>query len=104
MTSRAALDCINAAGGLPVLAHYSAAARQKELINLLLEWGLRGLEVFYRRFLDDEINELYELTTKLPLVATGGSDYHGDGATYAQWQVSTYVPRKVADKLLEAIG
>jgi hypothetical protein len=37
-------------------------------------------------------------------VATGGSDYHGDGMSYAEAQATTYVPREVADKLLEAIA
>ena len=50
MHSRAAIDAITAAGGLPVLAHYPAAPDQPELIDLLMSWGLRGLEVYYRRF------------------------------------------------------
>ena len=50
MHSRAAIDAILAAGGIPVLAHYPAAPEQPTLIELLMGWGMRGLEVYYRRF------------------------------------------------------
>jgi len=104
MHSRQAIDAITAAGGLPVLAHYPAAPEQPELIDLLMRWGLRGLEVYYRRFTPDTVARMAAFSTSLGLVATGGSDYHGDGMTYAEAQATTYVPRDVADRLLEAIA
>ncbi len=104
MYSRSAIDTIAAAGGVPVLAHYPAAPEQPELIHLLIDWGLRGLEVYYRRFLTPSVLAMEKLCLELNLVATGGSDYHGDGMSYAEAQATTYVPREVADKLLEAIG
>lgn len=104
MKARAAIDIISAAGGLPVLAHYPAAPEQPELIELLLGWGLRGLEVYYRRFTPETVERMVALTGKLNLIATGGSDYHGDGMTYAEAQATTYVPRAMADRLMEAIS
>ncbi|MEX2546237.1 MAG: PHP domain-containing protein [Chloroflexota bacterium] len=104
MHSRAAIDAITAAGGLPVLAHYPAAPDQPALINLLLGWGLRGLEVHYRRFTAGTVKRMAALADSLGILATGGSDYHGDGMTYAESQQTTYVPREVADRLLEAIA
>ena len=104
MYSRAAIDTIASAGGVPVLAHYPAAPEQPQLIELLIGWGLRGLEVYYRRFLTPSVHAMEKLCANLNLVATGGSDYHGDGMSYAEAQATTYVPREVADKLLEAIS
>lgn len=104
MHSREAIDAIRAAGGLPVLAHYPAAPDQPELLGLLMEWGLGGLEVYYRRFTPDTVTRMAGFAGSLGLVATGGSDYHGDGMSYAEAQATTYVPREVADRLLEAIA
>ena len=72
MHSRAAIDIITGAGGLPVLAHYPAAPDQPELIDLLLGWGLRGLEVYYRRFTPETVTRmaaLAETLASLPPVA-----------------------------------
>jgi predicted metal-dependent phosphoesterase TrpH len=104
MHSRAAIDAITAAGGLPVLAHYPAAPEQPELIDLLLGWGLRGLEVHYRRFTTVTVHKMAALAEKLGVLATGGSDYHGDGMTYAEAQATTYVPPEVAQRLREALA
>ncbi len=102
--SRAAIDAITAAGGLPVLAHYPAAPEQPQLIELLMGWGLRGLEVYYRRFTPPNVAKMAALASSLSIVATGGSDYHGDGMTYAEAQATTFVPREVGDRLLEAMA
>ncbi len=104
MRSREAIDAIMAAGGIAVLAHYPAAPEQPTLIKLVMDWGIRGLEVFYRRFSPDTIAAMEVLANSLDLLATGGSDYHGDTMSYAAAMATTYVPGAVADLLLEAIG
>jgi 3',5'-nucleoside bisphosphate phosphatase len=104
MRTREAVEAILDAGGLPVLAHYPAAPDQPELIHLLIEWGVRGIEVYYRRFLPETIERVAAMATELDLVATGGSDYHGDGVSYAEAQATTYVPDEIGDRLLEAIS
>jgi predicted metal-dependent phosphoesterase TrpH len=104
MKSRAAIDAIVEAHGIPVLAHYPAAPEQPTLMTLVIEWGIRGLEVYYRRFTAETVTSMERLANKLGLVATGGSDYHGDTGTYADAMRTTYVPRDAADKLLEVIA
>lgn len=104
MRSRAAIEAITAAGGIPVLAHYPAAPEQPELISLIMDWGVRGLEVNYRRYRPETVTRMSALAESLGLFATGGSDYHGDGMTYAQAMVTTDVPRQAADKLQEALA
>ena len=104
MRTREAIEAIVDAGGLPVLAHYPAAPDQPELIRLLMGWGLRGLEVHYRRYLPETLERVRERCAELGLVATGGSDYHGDGMSYAEAQATTYVPTEVGERLIEALG
>jgi 3',5'-nucleoside bisphosphate phosphatase len=104
MKSRAAIDAIVAAGGIPILAHYPAAPEQPSLMKLVMDWGMSGLEVYYRRFTADTITAMADLATNLGLLATGGSDYHGDTGSYAESMRTTYVPRAMADRLLSALG
>lgn len=104
MHSHAAIDAITAAGGLPVLAHYPAAPEQGPLMDLLMGWGLRGLEVYYRRFTAGTVVKMARFAESLSLVATGGSDYHGDGMSYAEAQETTFVPREVGSRLVEAMA
>ncbi len=103
MKSREAIDAILDAHGIPVLAHYPAAPEQPTLIELITGWGIRGLEVYYRRFTGETIAAMEELAGETGLLATGGSDYHGDTGSYADAMRTTYVPRAMADKLLAAI-
>jgi 3',5'-nucleoside bisphosphate phosphatase len=104
MRTREAIEAILDAGGLPVLAHYPAAPDQPELIHLLVEWGVRGLEVYYRRFLPETVERVAALCGELDLVATGDSDYHGDGMSYGEAQATTYVPDEVGERLLETLA
>jgi predicted metal-dependent phosphoesterase TrpH len=103
LSTREAIDAIRAAGGLPVLAHYPAAPEQLDLIDLLTGWGIGGLEVYYRRFEPDTVDKMVALAADRRLVATGGSDYHGDTMSYAEAQETTYVPETAGEALLAAL-
>jgi predicted metal-dependent phosphoesterase TrpH len=104
MKSREAIDAILAAGGVPVLAHYPAAPEQPTLIKLLMEWGVRGLEVYYRRFMPETIEQMTALAASLGLIATGGSDYHGDTGSYVEATKTTFVPLSAGEGLLGVLG
>ena len=104
LRSREAIDAILAAGGIPVLAHYPAAPEQPTLIRRLMEWGVRGIEVYYRRFAPQTIREMTDLATRLQLLATGGSDYHGDTMSYAEATRTTHVPLEAGERLVAALG
>lgn len=99
MKSRDAIDAIRAAGGIPVLAHYPAAPEQPTLMSLLMDWGIAGLEVYYRRFKPETVSAMERLARDLGLIATGGSDYHGDTGTYAESMLTTFVPRHAVERL-----
>jgi predicted metal-dependent phosphoesterase TrpH len=104
MRSREAIDAIMAAGGIPVLAHYPAAPEQPTLIGLLMDWGVRGLEVYYRRYLPSTVSAMVDLAARLDVMATGGSDYHGDNMSYAEATQTTFVPLESGERLLDALS
>jgi predicted metal-dependent phosphoesterase TrpH len=99
-----AIAAIRAAGGLPVLAHFSDAADRRDLIRELIRAGLGGLEVHYRKFDAETVAELAAVASELHLVPTGGSDYHGDGETYAQAHAALFVPDEDAAAVYASLG
>jgi predicted metal-dependent phosphoesterase TrpH len=100
---RDAIDCIRRAGGIAVLAHSPAAAERADVIDRLVDWGLGGLEVYYRSFQPETVAELAAFAAGRSLLATGGSDYHGDLVTYAESQATLRVPDTVGHALLAAL-
>jgi 3',5'-nucleoside bisphosphate phosphatase len=98
-----AIEAITRAGGLPALAHFSEAPGQIPLLRELREAGLRGLEVYYRSFDAESVTMVAAVADLLDLVATGGSDYHGDLMSYAETHAALHVPPTVADRLHEAL-
>lgn len=101
---RAAIEAITAAGGIAALAHSPEAPDRPEVIATLREWGMRGLEVHYRRFGAAVVARMEAFAAAQGLLATGGSDYHGDEMDYATAQQETWVPDAAGDRLLEAIA
>lgn len=99
-----AIAAIRAAGGLPVLAHFSDAADRRDLIRELIHAELGGLEVHYRQFDAETVAELAAVASELHLVPTGGSDYHGDGETYAQAHAALFVPDEDAAAVYASLG
>jgi 3',5'-nucleoside bisphosphate phosphatase len=98
-----AIGAIRAAGGLPSLAHFTEAPAHVPLLRELREAGLGGLEVYYRAFGAETVAALARVASSLALVPTGGSDYHGDGITYAEQHAGLWVPPEVGDGLLAAL-
>ena len=103
MGPREAIEAIRAAGGVPVLAHFSEAPSQIPLLRELVAMGLAGLEVYYISYLPETVTMVGEVARHLGLVATGGSDYHGDTSTYAEAHAALHVPDAVGDRLHEAM-
>jgi predicted metal-dependent phosphoesterase TrpH len=104
MGPREAIDRIRAAGGVPVLAHFSEAPDQVPLLRELVEIGLAGLEVYYISFAPETVKAVGAVAAELGLLATGGSDYHGDTSTYAEAHAALHVPDAVGELLDEAVA
>lgn len=80
-----AINVIKKSGGIPVWAHplggegeehISQDLLQKQLIKMK-EYGIEGMECYYSRYSDEEIEFLVKTATENGLYITGGSDYHG---------------------------
>lgn len=92
-----------AARGVPVLAHFAEAPEKLPLIRELMAAGLRGLEVYYRTYDQATVEMLRLVADDLGLIATGGSDFHGDRETYAEAHASLWVPPLVEAPLRDAL-
>jgi predicted metal-dependent phosphoesterase TrpH len=99
-----AIAAIRAAGGLPVLAHFGEAPSRVELLRELAGAGLGGLEVYYRSFDEATVAAVKDVAIRLGLLATGGSDYHGDTSTYAEAHAGLWVPPEVGQALLGSLS
>ena len=93
-----------AARGVPVLAHFSDAPRRLPLVRELMDAGLRGLEVYYRTYDQRTVEALRTVAADLGLLATGGSDYHGDRETYAEAHAQLWVPPLIEAPLRAALA
>ena len=100
----AAIAAILAAGGMPVLAHFREGPGRPDVIRELMEQGLAGLEVYYRSFDRATVEAMAALAASSRLVATGGSDYHGDLGPYATTHEQLWVPPSVGDRLVASLA
>jgi predicted metal-dependent phosphoesterase TrpH len=99
-----AIAVIRAAGGVPVLAHFREAPTRRDLVSELVESGLAGLEVYYRAFDEAAVAAVADVARGLGLIATGGSDYHGDLEPYAATHARLWVPPEVGEALLQRLA
>jgi len=104
LDTRAAIEAIVAAGGVAVLAHPAEADAVPDAIDRMRDWGLAGLEVHYPRFAPERVGALAAFAATRGLLATGGTDFHGDTETYGAAAGRVSVPPAAAERLLEAIA
>ena len=99
---------IEAAGGIPVLAHpvrlgVRDPRQEQELISELCDAGLRGIEVYHSDHRPADVARYAAIAKRFGLAASGGSDFHGEAkpnirlGTGANGNLS--VPRKVLEEL-----
>lgn len=80
-----AIECILAAGGIPVLAHPLFGSGEEQIfgdemdarLRRLTEYGLQGVEAFYSGFSPQQREEMLAFAEEYDLYVTAGSDYHG---------------------------
>ena len=82
LSPQEAIETILKAGGLPVLAHpYSLGEddpqRLEAVVRGLMDYGLTGIEAYYSRHTRKQTTVFLRLASRLGLVVTGGSDFHG---------------------------
>ena len=98
------IRAIRRAGGLASLAHFAEAPGHIGFLRELIDAGLNGLEVYYRAYDQGTVGLLRDVASRLGLVMTGGTDYHGDRETYAEAQSQLYVPDAVGEGVRAAVA
>ncbi len=74
---QAVIDTVHQAGGVIVLSS-PAHSKTAPLTPVLAQLGLDGIEVYYFDHTAEMKTELLALASQYNLIATGGSDFHGD--------------------------
>lgn len=93
------IRAIRSAGGLASLAHFAEAPRHIPFLRELMDAGLNGLEVYHRSYDPTTVDLLRTIARDLRLVATGGTDFHGDRETYAEAHALLWMPPEVEPAL-----
>jgi predicted metal-dependent phosphoesterase TrpH len=86
LTPEEAVQLIQQAGGMPVLAHpmyinpgQEAGFDLNSFVHGLREVGLVGMECYYGDFAPESVRSLVRIAREFDLIPTGGSDFHGRG-------------------------
>jgi predicted metal-dependent phosphoesterase TrpH len=107
--SNRAIELINAAGGIPVLAHPCLLELERvepleDLLQEMMSMGLKGLEVYYPLHSPEQARQYADLALRHHLLMTGGTDFHGDIQPEIQMGVgkgNLHIPFALYEKLLE---
>jgi predicted metal-dependent phosphoesterase TrpH len=78
MSPEQAIYQITRLKGVPVLAHPKFSPFGEDVLARFVKSGLKGIEVYHSRHSEAESRQYLGLAEKYGLIATGGSDSHGD--------------------------
>ncbi|MCM1537936.1 MAG: PHP domain-containing protein [bacterium] len=102
-----AVELILRADGIPILAHptlyHMSDAHLEELVVLLKEAGLVGMECVYSTFTPAEEREMKRLADRHGLLYSGGSDFHGKAKPNLEMGTGyghLFVPETILDELV----
>ena len=102
-TPEVVIKQIKQAGGVAVIAHPLASLRGRtitvESFQSMVEAGLDGIEVSHRDHTIEQQELLSKIVKEFDLVATGSSDYHGNGKLN---QLGEFTTSELAFETLEA--
>jgi len=99
------------AGGIPVLAHpvllnIKENEDLENLIAILTEMGLRGIEVYYPEHTKELVAYYTRLARHYNLLITGGTDFHGDikpEIKMGSGKGDFFVPYELYEKLISSL-
>ncbi len=100
----AAIGLVREAGGFAVLAHPADVLPDDRLLAALAGAGLAGLEVYYRGYSPEVVATLAATARRHRLLATGGTDFHGDDGPYDLAARGIEVPLVVGRRFRTALG
>jgi hypothetical protein len=100
LTPEEGIEIVRAAHGVAVLAH-PGVHRLEEGIPAWVEVGLQGIEVSHSDHKPEDEKKYRALAQEYHLLATGGSDFHGEalkpGVKLGRWGVSVDVIKEILD-------
>ena len=102
-TPAEAIALIRAAGGLPVHAHPFTSDDFPGSLPTLIDAGLAGIEVYYAEYTLDRRETLARIAAIHGLLATGGSDYHGEQFKQRRDLGSIDLPADVLQRFLQRL-
>lgn len=90
-----AVSLIKGAGGIPIVAHpvslnYRGFDDFEKILKGFIDAGVEGLEVYSSMHRPVDVEEFLRLVKKYDLIASGGSDFHGD----KDEKIGYYLPSK----------
>lgn len=94
-----AVGLINSVGGVAVLAHPTFVSNVEQIVPDLKKVGLGGIEVYYKDYSKEDVQELSSLASRYDLVPCGGSDYHALGIPEEVLPGTVGPPLKTVEKL-----
>ncbi len=98
-----ALEMISSAGGVAVFAHPSFSRGRDAIAKRLAAAGLFGMEVYYKDYPPDLVEELRGLAARLDLFPLGGSDYHALPGQLEREPGDIPLPDEVVDRLVDEV-
>ena len=102
-TPEAVIKLIKGAGGVAVIAHPLASLRGRTVsvasFDSMVKAGLDGIEVSHRDHTLEQQELLAKIVKEFNIVATGSSDYHGNGKLN---QLGEFTTSQEAFEILEA--
>jgi 3',5'-nucleoside bisphosphate phosphatase len=99
-----AIDLINEAGGIAVMAHPFSVPDLADTLPRLIGHGLAGLECYYGEYDDHQRHQLALMARQYQLLPTGGSDYHGPGFREGRDLGSVTLPEAAIVGMISRIG
>jgi predicted metal-dependent phosphoesterase TrpH len=105
------IKAILKAGGIPVLAHPLLLGIKEndileDMITVLTEMGLKGIEVYYPEHTKNLIEYYSRLASHYNLLMTGGTDFHGDIKPEIKMGIGKgnfFVPYELYEKLISSL-
>lgn len=94
-----AVEAIYECGGIPVIAHPGEMEHVEQLVEELIDYGLRGLEAYHKSHRPAIIEYHCTLAERHGLIITGGTDYHGPSDAYQKALGRLCIPNYVLPRL-----
>lgn len=96
-----AIKMLQKCEALPVIAH--PGERGMELLPHLVRLGLKGVEVYHPDHSPEQTRDFRDISGKMGLIITGGSDFHGDGGSLNRRPGSVSAPYDCLETLKEHV-